>query len=116
MLPLKRLFLKLTYQTIFQYVLEKLAENKHKYVYKRVITDEATERFNQALYESDWVEIETCDNPSDCYKLFFKKFLTINENFFPRKKILKLMVKGIQSPWITSGIKKPSKLNQRLST
>ena len=32
----------------------------------RVITD-ATQRFNQARYESDWVEIETCDNPSECY-------------------------------------------------
>ena len=105
MLTLKPLFLKL---------IEKLVENKHTYAYKTGITDEATERFDQALYESDWVEIETCDNPSDCYKLFLKKFLTINENIFPRKKI-KLMVKGIQSPWITSGIKKYSKLKQRLS-
>ena len=53
-------------------------------MYKGVITDDATEHFNQALYESDWVEIETCDNPSECYKLFF---LTIYENFFPRKQI-----------------------------
>ena len=32
---------------------EKLVENKHTCVYRRVITDEAAERFNQALYESD---------------------------------------------------------------
>ena len=51
---------------------EKLDENKHTDVYKIVITDNAIERFNQALYESDWVEIETCDNPSDRYKLFLK--------------------------------------------
>ena len=31
---------------------EKLVENKHTYVYKRVIMDVATECFNQALYES----------------------------------------------------------------
>ena len=92
---------------------EKLIENKHTYVYKRVITDGVTERFNQALYESDWVEIETCHNPSECYKLFFKKFLTIYENFVPRKKI-KLKVKDIQSPWITSRIKKFSKRKQCL--
>ena len=60
---------------------------------KRVIIDDAPERFNQTLYESDWFEIENCDNPSECYKLFFKKFLTIYENFFPGKKI-KLKVKG----------------------
>ena len=92
---------------------EKLVENKHTYVYKRVITDEATERFNQALYESDWVKIETCNNPSECYKLFFSRFLIISENVFPRKKI-KLKVKDIQSPLITSGIKKSSKRKQRL--
>ena len=92
---------------------EKLVENKHTYVYKRVITNEATECSNQALYGSDWVETKACDDPSECYKLFSKKFLTIYENFFPRKKI-KLKVKEIQSPWITSGIKKSSKRKQRL--
>ena len=108
-------FININFKTAIFKTDRETVENKHTYVYKTVITDEATERFDQALYESDSVEIETCDNPSDCYELFFKKFLTINENIFPRKKI-KLMVKGIQSPWITSGIKKPSKINQRLST
>ena len=43
---------------------EKLVENKYTCVYKTEIKDDFTERFNQALYESDWAEIETCDNPS----------------------------------------------------
>ena len=34
---------------------EKFVENKHTYVYKRVIMDEATEHFNQALHETCWV-------------------------------------------------------------
>ena len=59
------------------------------------------------------VEMEPCDNPSEYYKLFLKKFLTIYENIFPRKKI-KLKVKDIQSPWITNEIKKSSKRKQRL--
>ena len=75
--------------------------------------DDVTGRFNQGLYESDWIEIETCDNPTECYKLFLKKFLTIYKNLFPRKKI-KLKVKDIQGPWITIGIKKSSKRKQRL--
>ena len=57
--------------------------------------DESTERFNQVLYETDWLEIGTCDNPSQRYKLFFKKFHTIYENFFPRKKI---MLKTFNAP------------------
>ena len=82
-------------------------------MYKRVITDEATQPFKQALYGTDWPEIETCDNLSECYKLFQKNFFTIYENFFQRKNI-KLTVKNIQSPQITSGTKKPSKPKQRL--
>ena len=74
---------------------EKLVENKHTYVYKSVITDVATELINEALYESDWVKIETSDNPSECYKLFLRNFLTVYKNFFPRKKI-NLKVKDIQ--------------------
>ena len=40
---------------------EKFVENKYTYKYKRVITDDVTERFNQALFESNWVEIKTCE-------------------------------------------------------
>ena len=65
---------------------EKLAKNKYTYVYKRVITYDATESFNQVLYESDWVQIETSHNPFECYKLLFKKCLTIYKDFFPKKK------------------------------
>ena len=43
---------------------EKLVKNKCTYIYKIVITDDVTKCFNQALYESGWVEIEICDNPS----------------------------------------------------
>ena len=79
MVPLKPHFLKLIYLTNFQYIIkisskEKLFENKYTYIYKQIIKVHATKRFNQALHESDWVEIETCNNPSECYKLFFKNF------------------------------------------
>ena len=60
---------------------------------EKLITDEATEYFNQALYETDWAQIETCDNPSECYKLLFKTFLTIYKNFF-QKKLNKTKGKG----------------------
>ena len=66
-----------------------------------VIRNYATERFNQAFYESDWDEIETCDNPPECYKLFLNKFFTNYKKSFPRKRI-KLKVKDIQRPWIIS--------------
>ena len=80
-------------------------------MYERVITDDATERFNETHYKSDWVEKGTCGNRSESYSLFFKKFLTIQENFLPRQRI-KLKVKVIQRSNITSDIKKSSKRNQ----
>ena len=45
--------------------------------------------------------------------IIFKKVSYYLGKLFPRKKI-KLKLKDIQSPWITSGIKKSSKLKQRL--
>ena len=108
MLTLKPLFLTDISDHFPVYIIktstEKLVENKHT-LYKRVITDEVlnkhwknilkpNERFKQALYESDWIEIDTCHNPSECNKLFLKNFFTIYENIFPRKKI-KLKIKDI---------------------
>ena len=88
-----------------------MLKTKHL-VSKRLITDDANERFNQALYESHWVDIETCDNSSECNKLFLKNSYYLQKSF-SRKKI-KLKVKDIQSPLITSGIKKFSKRKQGL--
>ena len=45
---------------------EKLVENKYTYLYNRVVTDDATERFKERLQECDWIDLETCDNPSEC--------------------------------------------------
>ena len=61
-----------------------MLKTKHL-VSKRLITDDANERFNQALYESHWVDIETCDNSSECNKLFLK-ILTIYKNLFQGRK------------------------------
>ena len=65
---------------------EKLVENKHTSVYKEVITNEVIECFNDALYETAWFEIKTCDNPSECYKLFLNFFFTIYEKNFSKKE------------------------------
>ena len=83
------------------------------YIYKRIINNEAIERFNQKLYELNWNELKNCEDPSESYKIFRIKFIPIYETFFPKKKI-KIKTKDIESPWITAGIKKSSKRKQRL--
>ena len=90
-------------------------ENKNEvtYIYKRNINSETIEKFNQKLYEIDWNEVKSCEHPSESYEIFLTKFLSIYDDFFPKKKI-KVKSKDIQSPWITAGIKKSSKRKQRL--
>ena len=52
-------------------------------------------------------------NPDDAYKAFLKRFSTLNDIYFPEKKI-NLKSKDLQSPWITKGIRRSSKHKQRL--
>ena len=82
-------------------------------MYKRNITSETVEKFNQKLYEIDWNQVKSCEHPSESYEIFLAKFLSIYNAFFPKKNI-KVKSKGIQSPWITAGIKKLFKRKQRL--
>ena len=90
-------------------------ENKNEvtHIYKRNINSEMVEKFNQKLYKIDWNEVKSCKHPSESYEIFRTKFLSIYDDFFPKKKI-KVKSKDIQSPWITAGIKKSSKRKQRL--
>ena len=64
--------------------------------------------FRPKLHETDWTKIETSRNPNVCYKIFLKKFMSLYDEYFPIK-IIKLKTKNIQSPWITTAIKKSSK-------
>ena len=65
------------------------------------------------LFQIDWQEIETLQNPCDAYTSFLEQFLTLYDTFFPLRKI-KIKAKDLQSPWITNGIKKFSNSKQRL--
>ena len=65
------------------------------------------------LFQIDWQEIETLQNPCNAYTSFLEQFLTLYDTFFPLRKI-KIKAKDLQSPWITNGIKKFSNSKQRL--
>ena len=69
--------------------------------------------FHPKLHETDWVKIETSRNPNMFYKTFLKKIMSLYDEYFPFK-IIKVKIKDIQSPWITTGIKNSSKHKQRL--
>ena len=75
------------------------------YTHKEIINNNRMEMFRQKLNETGWAELETSRNPNVCYKIFLKKFMSLYDGYFPIK-IMKLMTKDIQSPRITTGIKK----------
>ena len=69
--------------------------------------------FKQKLYEIHWEEVETNQNPNEAYKIFLEKIRSLYNYLFQTKKIV-ISKKDLKSPWITTGIKKSSKLKQRL--
>ena len=77
-------------------------ENKNEvtHIYKRNINSEMVEKFNQKLYKIDWNEVKSCEHPSESYEIFRTKFLSIYDDFFPKKKI------KVKSKDITAGVKK----------
>ena len=56
------------------------------YIKKRNINSEMAEKCNQKLYEIDWNEVRSCEHPSESYEIFLNKFLSIYDDFFPRKR------------------------------
>ena len=88
-------------------------KNKIIYSYKRSFNEQTIFNFKKKLFQIDWQEIETLQNPRDAYTYFLEQFLTLYDTFFPLKKI-KIKAKDLRSPWITNGIKKSSKRKQRL--
>ena len=84
------------------------------YIHKRIINYNAIEVLRQKLHETVTTEIETQRNSNVCYKIFLKKFVSLYDEYFPIKMIKLKTKKDTQNPWITTGIKKSSKHNQRL--
>ena len=86
---------------------------KNTVIFKRVFGTGSIKLFRQKLYETNWDDIEVSQNLDEAYKSFLNKFSDLYNTYFPEKQI-KLKSKDLQSPWITNGIKKSSKLKQRL--
>ena len=88
------------------------SESETTFIYKRIVNTFAIEMLKQQLYETNWEEIETNRDPNEAYNIL-QKVLLLYDHYFPEKEI-KVTKKDLKSPWITTGIKKPSKCKQRL--
>ena len=65
--------------------------------------------FKQELYKTSWDDVINNKNQNHAYNYF----LQYTFYYFPKQNI-RIYKKDLQSPWITRGIKKSSKPNQKL--
>ena len=65
--------------------------------------------FKQELYKTSWDDVINNKNQNHAYNYF----LQYTFYYFPKQNI-RIYKKDLQSPWITRGVKKSSKPNQKL--
>ena len=70
-------------------------------------------KFNQKLHSIDWNNIKILLNVNDAYSKFLAIFLSLYNECFPKIKV-KLKPRRQFNPWITKGIRKSSRKNQKL--
>ena len=83
--------------------------SKTKHKYQLSYNKENIKTVNHRLLSINWDEIKNCDDPNEVYKQFFNIFNSIYDIYF-QKVFVRLKIKHIQSPWITKGIAKSSKM------
>ena len=70
-------------------------------------------KFKNTLHNRNWNDFKKIEDPNKTYKYFLNIFIDIYDNSFPKTEV-KVKFKSDQSPWITKGIAKLSKKEQRL--
>ncbi|XP_065647331.1 uncharacterized protein LOC136077015 isoform X1 [Hydra vulgaris] len=91
----------------------KLLPNEKRVFKKRIFINKNLESFKEQLSLIDWNFINASANTNLVYNSFFKTFYDIYDTNFPEVN-LKLKAKSIKSPWITKGLRKSSKIKQKL--
>ena len=76
-----------------------------QYISKRNISDLSIDKFKQKLRNIDWNNIKISRSVSDAYSKFFKIFLSLYNECFPKIKV-KLKPQRQFDPWITKSIRK----------
>ena len=84
-----------------------------KYVYTRDFTENASNCFKQALFETSWDSVKNLKEPNEPYNKFLEIFIELYEEYFLIRKI-KTKPKRALSPSIINGIAKSSKRKQNL--
>ena len=82
-------------------------------IIKRDFSDQNKEKFKNDLVNADWSTLYEDNDTNSKYNAFSKIYSSLYDKHFPIKKI-KLKEKDIRSPWISKGMKKSSRMKQKL--
>ena len=82
-------------------------------VTKRYFDEENKQSFKNDLINVNWHQIETLEDPDTSYNNFSKIFSELYNKNFPINEY-NLKTKDLNNPWMSKGLKKSSKLKQKL--
>ena len=84
-----------------------------KSTYKRSYCEKNIGKFKNTLHNKNWDDIQKIEDPNKVYKYFLNVFTDIYGDSFPKSEV-KVEFKSNQSSWVTKGIAKSSKKEERL--
>ncbi|XP_065639635.1 uncharacterized protein LOC136072356 [Hydra vulgaris] len=87
--------------------------NKSQTIRKRIFNKKNLEAFKYQLSLLNWKHINFNEDINAIYNKFFNTFFSVYDANFPVSEIT-LKPKTLSSPWITKGLKKSSKIKQKL--
>ena len=86
---------------------------KNRYLYKCIINESSKATFKRRLRETAWDTVKGLDNPNKSYVKFIETITQIYDDCFQKTKF-KIKSNNKANLWITKGIAKSSKRNQKL--
>ena len=88
-------------------------EEKYKSITKRIFTVNNKTNFFNELNTVDWLGLENCKSTNATYDKFHEMFYNVYDKNFP-KITKKVRIKDLRTPWFTKGMKKSSRIKQKL--
>ena len=82
-------------------------------IQRRNLSEENKRNFFDNLMKINWIKLTEAKDTNLKYEIFLETYSSLFDFHFPLETV-KLKKKDLLSPWITAGIKKSSKIKQKL--
>ena len=79
--------------------------NRDKFVFFRERSEVTLANFKLELKNSNWAVISGFEDPSEAYRVFVDKYISVYNKCFPLKRV-KAIKLNLQKPWLSKGLVK----------